>query len=83
MTKVYNSHHVKREIKTAPDQFENIDDEGGIKRNLKGFNLKLVASVLQFAGRYFNYGMQVHFHFFLILEFLLIYLQELFIWPLH
>ncbi|MEK9893950.1 MAG: TRAP transporter fused permease subunit, partial [Pelagibacteraceae bacterium] len=35
----------KEEIKTAPDQFENIDDEGGVKRNLKGFNLKLVAGI--------------------------------------
>ena len=35
----------KEEIKTAPDEFENIDDEGGVKRNLKGFNLKLVAGI--------------------------------------
>ena len=35
----------KEEIRTAPDQFENIDDEGGVKRNLKGFNLKLVAGI--------------------------------------
>jgi len=27
------------------NNLENIDDEGGIKRNLKGFNLKLVASI--------------------------------------
>ena len=25
----------KEEIRTAPDQFENIDDEGGVKRNRK------------------------------------------------
>ena len=35
----------KEEIKTAQDQFENIDDEGGVKRNLKDFNLKLVAGI--------------------------------------
>ena len=27
------------------NNLENIDDEGGIKRNLKGFNLKLAASI--------------------------------------
>ena len=25
----------KEEIKTVPDQFENIDDEGGVKETLK------------------------------------------------
>ena len=35
----------KEENQTAPENLDNIDDEGGVKRNLKGFNLKLVAGV--------------------------------------
>ena len=35
----------KEENQTAPKNLDNIDDEGGVKRNLKGFNLKLVAGV--------------------------------------
>ncbi len=35
----------KEENQTAPTNLDNIDDEGGVKRNLKGFNLKLVAGV--------------------------------------
>ena len=35
----------KDKIHLNKDNIENIDDEGSIKRNLKGFNLKLVASI--------------------------------------
>ena len=35
----------KEKIQLNKDNLENIDDEGSIKRNLKGFNLKLVASI--------------------------------------
>ena len=35
----------KDKIQLNKDNLENIDDEGSIKRNLKGFNLKLVASI--------------------------------------
>ena len=34
----------KEQIQLDND-LENIDDEGSVKRNLKGFNLKLVASI--------------------------------------
>ena len=35
----------KDKIHLNKDNLENIDDEGSIKRNLKGFNLKLVAAI--------------------------------------
>ncbi len=35
----------KEKIQLNKNNLENIDDEGSVKRNLKGFNLKLVASV--------------------------------------
>jgi len=36
---------LREQIKEIPDNLKNIDEEGGIKRNLKGFNLKLVAGI--------------------------------------
>lgn len=35
----------KEEIQSFPDDLKNIDDEGGVKRKLSGFNLKLVAGI--------------------------------------
>ena len=35
----------KEQIQLSENNLENIDDEGSLKRNLKGFNLRLVASV--------------------------------------
>ena len=35
----------KEQVHVSPDNFENIDDEGGLKRTLKGFNLRLVAGI--------------------------------------
>ena len=35
----------KEQIQLSENNLENIDDEGSLKRNLKGFNLRLVASI--------------------------------------
>ena len=35
----------KEQIEIHPEKLKNIDDEGGLKRNLTGFNLKLVAII--------------------------------------
>ena len=32
-------------VHVTPDELKNIDDEGGVKRNLSGFHLKLVAGI--------------------------------------
>ena len=60
------------------NNLENIDDEGSIKRNLKGFNLKLVASIA-ISWTLFQLWYASPLPFILILGFLLIYLQEQFI----